>query len=143
MGSGFRLVCGACSTFSNALPQGQRSRNPSRAMRLPVIAITSSGPRRCYPSAVTVSETRPGRCRPHITYPAGALFLPQGGFWNFRRGAAVVKPVTPHRLSMMSSLESMTASAEVVLLGDIGATNARFAVLADGVVGPITWIEVA
>jgi glucokinase len=37
----------------------------------------------------------------------------------------------------------MTASAEVVLLGDIGATNARFAVLADGVVGPITWIEVA
>jgi glucokinase len=36
-----------------------------------------------------------------------------------------------------------SASAENVLLGDIGATNARFALLADGVLGPITWIEVA
>jgi glucokinase len=37
----------------------------------------------------------------------------------------------------------MTASAEIALLGDVGATNARFALLADGVLGPITWIEVA
>jgi len=37
----------------------------------------------------------------------------------------------------------MRISAEIVLLGDIGATNARFAMLADGVVGPVTWIEVA
>src|SRR5450631_3881022 len=37
----------------------------------------------------------------------------------------------------------MTASSEIVLLGDIGATNARFAVLANGVLGPIKWIEVA
>src|SRR5262249_22885603 len=37
----------------------------------------------------------------------------------------------------------MTASAEVVLLGDIGATNARFALLVDGVLGPVAWVEVA
>jgi glucokinase len=37
----------------------------------------------------------------------------------------------------------MAAIAEAVLLGDVGATNARFAVLVDGVLGPITWIEVA
>jgi glucokinase len=37
----------------------------------------------------------------------------------------------------------MAGSAEAVLLGDVGATNARFAVLVRGVVGPITWIEVA
>jgi glucokinase len=36
-----------------------------------------------------------------------------------------------------------TACDEIVLLGDIGATNARFALLAAGVLGPITWIEVA
>jgi glucokinase len=35
------------------------------------------------------------------------------------------------------------AREEIVLLGDIGATNARFALLAAGVLGPITWIEVA
>jgi glucokinase len=38
---------------------------------------------------------------------------------------------------------TITASAETVLLGDIGATNARFSLLADGAIGPITWIEVA
>jgi glucokinase len=37
----------------------------------------------------------------------------------------------------------MIASREAVLLGDIGATNARFAVLIDGMLGPIEWIEVA
>jgi glucokinase len=37
----------------------------------------------------------------------------------------------------------MSASAEIVLLGDIGATNARFAILTDGVLGQVTWIEVA
>jgi glucokinase len=37
----------------------------------------------------------------------------------------------------------MTASAEAMLLGDVGATNARFAVLFDGVLGPINWIEVS
>jgi glucokinase len=36
----------------------------------------------------------------------------------------------------------MTASA-ALLLGDIGATNARFACLIDGALGPIKWIEVA
>jgi glucokinase len=36
----------------------------------------------------------------------------------------------------------MTAP-EIALLGDIGATNARFALLADGVLGPVEWIEVA
>jgi hypothetical protein len=39
--------------------------------------------------------------------------------------------------------QSMTASSEIVLLGDIGATNARFALLTEGVLGPIKWIEVA
>jgi glucokinase len=37
----------------------------------------------------------------------------------------------------------MTPSAQAVLLGDVGATNARFGVLVDGVLGPIKWIEVA
>ncbi len=37
----------------------------------------------------------------------------------------------------------MTACVESVLLGDIGATNARFAVLTGGVLGPVTWVEVA
>jgi glucokinase len=37
----------------------------------------------------------------------------------------------------------MTTFAEAVLLGDIGATNARFACLIDGALGPIKWIEVA
>ena len=37
----------------------------------------------------------------------------------------------------------MAAFAEIALLGDVGATNARFALLTDGVLGPITWIEVA
>lgn len=37
----------------------------------------------------------------------------------------------------------MAASAQAVLLGDVGATNARFAVLVDGVLGPIKWMEVA
>jgi glucokinase len=35
----------------------------------------------------------------------------------------------------------MTASA--VLLGDIGATNARFALMTDGLLGPVKWIAVA
>jgi glucokinase len=35
----------------------------------------------------------------------------------------------------------MTASS--VLLGDIGATNARFALLTDGLLGPVKWIAVA
>src|SRR6266853_2394338 len=37
----------------------------------------------------------------------------------------------------------MTAPAQIVLLGDIGATNARFALLAEGVLSPVTWVEVA
>jgi glucokinase len=37
----------------------------------------------------------------------------------------------------------MIASGEAVLLGDVGATNARFAVLFDEMLGPIEWIEVA
>src|ERR1700691_1792844 len=36
----------------------------------------------------------------------------------------------------------MSLAAEVVLLGDICATNARFAILTDGVVGSVKWIEV-
>ena len=36
----------------------------------------------------------------------------------------------------------MIASGEAVLLGDVGATNARFAVLFDEMLGPIEWIEV-
>jgi glucokinase len=35
----------------------------------------------------------------------------------------------------------MTSSS--MLLGDIGATNARFALLADGLLGPVKWIAVA
>jgi glucokinase len=35
------------------------------------------------------------------------------------------------------------AAGEAVLLGDIGATNARFALLAGGTLGPVAWIEVA
>lgn len=37
----------------------------------------------------------------------------------------------------------MGCSREQVLLGDIGATNARFALLSDGVVGPIKYFTVA
>jgi glucokinase len=37
----------------------------------------------------------------------------------------------------------MASSTQGVLLGDIGATNARFAVLADDTLGPIAWFEVA
>ena len=33
--------------------------------------------------------------------------------------------------------------SKTVLLGDIGATNARFALLVDGVIGPVTWKQVA
>jgi glucokinase len=33
-------------------------------------------------------------------------------------------------------------SASAMLLGDIGATNARFALLADGLLGPVRWIAV-
>jgi glucokinase len=34
-----------------------------------------------------------------------------------------------------------TASSEIVLLGDIGATNARFALLIEGVLGPIKCLK--
>ena len=37
----------------------------------------------------------------------------------------------------------MGSSPEHMLLGDIGATNARLALLSDGVVGPIDWFTVA
>ena len=37
----------------------------------------------------------------------------------------------------------MIAAGEAVLLGDVGATNARFAVHFDEMLGPIEWIEVA
>jgi glucokinase len=39
--------------------------------------------------------------------------------------------------------EPMIAAGEAVLLGDVGATNARFAVLFDEMLGPIEWTEVA
>jgi glucokinase len=35
------------------------------------------------------------------------------------------------------------ATDQITLLGDIGATNARFALLTAGVLGPVKWIEVA
>jgi glucokinase len=38
---------------------------------------------------------------------------------------------------------SGATAAKAVLLGDIGATNARFALLVSGTLGPIAWIEVA
>jgi glucokinase len=38
---------------------------------------------------------------------------------------------------------SMIPRSEIALLGDIGATNARFAILADGVLGAVQWFEVA
>src|SRR5258708_714874 len=38
---------------------------------------------------------------------------------------------------------SMDFSHEHTLLGDIGATNVRFALLSNGVVGPIKWFTVA
>src|SRR6201993_3918820 len=37
----------------------------------------------------------------------------------------------------------MDMSHEYRLLGDIGATNVRFALLSNGVLGPITWLTVA
>jgi glucokinase len=37
----------------------------------------------------------------------------------------------------------MVPVPEVALLGDIGATNARFALLTGGVLGPVKWVEVA
>jgi glucokinase len=42
-----------------------------------------------------------------------------------------------------SRKELMSTSAKAVLLGDIGATNARFSLHIDGALGPIKWIEVA
>ncbi len=42
-----------------------------------------------------------------------------------------------------SENEAMPERPEQTLLGDIGATNARFALLADGALGPITAFEVA
>jgi glucokinase len=39
--------------------------------------------------------------------------------------------------------EPMIAAGEAVLLGDVGATNARFAVIFDEMLGPIEWIDVA
>jgi glucokinase len=36
----------------------------------------------------------------------------------------------------------MTTSAGISLLGDIGATNARFALLSDGVLSAVKWVEV-
>jgi glucokinase len=40
-------------------------------------------------------------------------------------------------------IRTMTSSSEIALCGDIGATNARVAILADGVLGSVHWIEVA
>src|SRR5437764_13375677 len=39
--------------------------------------------------------------------------------------------------------DPMSSRLEHKLLGDIGATNARFALLAEGVLGPVEWLEVA
>jgi glucokinase len=37
----------------------------------------------------------------------------------------------------------MTRFAQSIVLGDVGATNARFAILTDGMIGPIAWFEVS
>ena len=44
---------------------------------------------------------------------------------------------------MTAFSEQSTVPSKTVLLGDIGATNARFALLTDGVIGPVTWKQVA
>ena len=44
---------------------------------------------------------------------------------------------------MTAFSEQSTVPSKTVLLGDIGATNARFALLKDGVIGPVTWSQVA
>jgi len=54
-----------------------------------------------------------------------------------------VDPPRQFRWNYGEHKEPMIASGEAVLLGDVGATNARFAVLFDGMVGTIKWIEVA
>ena len=54
-----------------------------------------------------------------------------------------VHPGRQFRWNCEERKEPMIASGEAVLLGDVGATNARFAVLFDGIVGTIEWIEVA
>src|SRR5687768_14352696 len=46
-------------------------------------------------------------------------------------------------LASHSQESLMGCSREQVLLGDIGATNARFALLSDGVLGPIKYFTVA
>jgi glucokinase len=54
-----------------------------------------------------------------------------------------VDPLRLHSRNFEERKEPMIASGEAVLLGDVGATNARFAVLIDGKLGLIEWIEVA
>jgi len=43
----------------------------------------------------------------------------------------------------MALAEGRGAAGQTVLLGDIGATNARFALLTRDALGPVSWIEVA
>jgi glucokinase len=52
-------------------------------------------------------------------------------------------PPSPFSRNFEEHKEPMIAAGEAVLLGDVGATNARFAVLFDEMLGPIEWIEVA
>jgi hypothetical protein len=59
----------------------------------------------------------------------------------------------PHHVTLGDRLELCKAGAKFrnersistkrILLGDIGATNARFALLADGQVGPVKSLDVA
>src|SRR5579862_984654 len=51
-------------------------------------------------------------------------------------------PVTAE-LSTKALGGGQAAAGHAVLLGDIGATNARFALLASGILGPVSWVEVA
>jgi glucokinase len=59
-----------------------------------------------------------------------------------KRRPRVDVPVTAE-LSTRALAGGQAVAGDAALLGDIGATNARFALLASGVLGPVSWIEVA
>src|SRR4029453_12065629 len=64
-------------------------------------------------------------------------FSRAGGIKLDRQLSAKLRP------NIEVSLPANSASGRHRLLGDIGATNARFALLSNGVLGPIKWFTVA
>jgi glucokinase len=55
----------------------------------------------------------------------------------------LILPVSTHTPPRTGIFVTGQAIDQITLLGDIGATNARFAMLTAGVLGPVKWINVA